>query len=328
MKRALVGILAAVVAIGMAVSDVEAQKKKGAKGKGKGKAAAAAAPASDKIAEAMGKLKWGMSRDDVLKDVTEKVKERYRPLLAKTKDAVEEDRLRLEAKNELDAIKKGVVDFDGRTSGWDVGFLKGEFTHNNDESMIVVRDANSQNFYFFIGGRLWKWYKAFDSSVFPGSNFNTFASAVKGRFGDSKETKGEIRPGEGQRRWLEWQDPQTRLRAVDNTGFYGFFCLVFEEKGTVDRLATLRSNVSDSGAEKKHALVEAVTGERAHDPDDAPNIADRISGRIRQNEQAPEGPAEEASSSSSGKKGKGKSKDSSSESPVRSSDDPLGGLGL
>jgi hypothetical protein len=329
MKRALVAILAAVLAIGAAVSDVEAQKKKGGKGaaKGKGKAAAAAAPNSDKIAESMGKLKWGMGRDDVLKDVTEKVKEKYRPLLSKTKDAVEEDRLRLEAKNELEAIKKGVVEFDGRSSGWDVGFLKGEFTHNNDESMIVVRDGNSQNFYFFIGGKLWKWYKAFDTSVFPGSNFNTFASAVKGRFGgEGKETKGEMRPGEGQRRWLEWQDPQTRLRAVDNTGFYGFFCLVFEDKGTVDRLATLRSNTSDSGGKKKHALVEAVTGERSHNPDDAPNIADRISGRIRQHEQAPEGPSDETASTS-GKKGKGKAA-SASEAPVRSSDDPLGGLGL
>ena len=330
MKRALVAILAAVVAIGMAVSDVEAQKKKAGKGaKGKGKAAASAAPNSDKIAEAMGKLKWGMSRDDVLKDVTEKVKEKYRPQLAKTKDAVEEDRLRLEAKNELDAIKKGVVDFDGRSSGWDVGFLKGEFTQNNGESMIVVRDANSQNFYFFMGGKLWKWFKAFDASVFPGSNFNTFASAVKGRFGgEGKEIKAEMRPGEGQRRWLEWQDPQTRLRAIDNTGFYGFFCLVFEEKGTVDRLASLRSNAPES-SDKKHALVEAVTGERAHDPDDAPNIADRISGRIRQNEQAPaEGPAEETTTAS-GKKGKGKGKSpSTTESSVRSSDDPLGGLGL
>jgi len=330
MKRALVGILAAVVAIAMAVSDVEAQKKKApGKGKGKGKPAAAAVAKSDKIAEAMGKLKWGMSRDDVLKDVTNKVKEKYRPLLAKTKDAVEEDRLRLEAKDELDAIKKGVIDFDGKTTGWDVGFLKGEFTHNNDESMIVQRDGNSQNFYFFIGGRLWKWYKAFDSSVFPGSNFNTFASAVKGRFGDSKETKGEIRPGEGQRRWLEWQDGQTRLRAVDNTGFYGFFCLVFEEKSTVDRLASLRSNAPENTGEKKHALVEAVTGERSHDPDDAPNIADRISGRIRRNEQAPEdgAPAEETASAS-GKKGKKGKSATASESPVQSSDDPLGGLGL
>jgi hypothetical protein len=328
MKRALVSFLAAVVAIGMAVSDVDAQKKKGGKAKGKGKAAAAA-PESAKIAEAMGKLKWGMSRDEVLKDVTEQVKERYRPLLAKTKDAVEEDRLRLEAKNELDAIKKGVVEFDGRSSGWDVGFLKGEFTHNNDESMIVVKDTNSQNFYFFIGGKLWKWFKAFDSAVFPGSNFNTFAGAVKGRFGgDAKETKGEMQPGEGQRRWLEWQDKQTRLRAVDNTGFYGFFSLVFEDKGTVDRLASLRSNASDTGGKKQHALVEAVTGERTKDPDDAPNIADRISGRIRQHEQAPEEAPADTSTSSSGKKGKGKGKAASSESPVRSSDDPLGGLGL
>ena len=37
----------------------------------------------------------------------------------------------------------------GSSSG-SVSFLKGEFTHGNGESMFVVRDKNSQNFYFFI----------------------------------------------------------------------------------------------------------------------------------------------------------------------------------
>src|SRR6185436_359765 len=205
MKRVLVGILTALLAIGLAVSSAEADKKKGGAkgGKGKKAAAAAAAPKSEKIAPAMGKLKWGMSKEDVLKDVTNQIKEKYRPLLAKSKDAVEEDRLRLEARNELESVKKNTIDFDGRKTGWDLGFLKGEFTHGNDEGMIVSKDNNSQNFYFFIGGRLWKWYKAFDASVFPGSNFGTFASAVKGRFGDSKENQGELRPGEGARHWLE-----------------------------------------------------------------------------------------------------------------------------
>ena len=119
-----------------------------------------------------------------------------------------------------------------------MSFLKGEFTHNNDESMLVVRDENSQNFYFFIGGKLWKWYKAFDAAVFPAGNFATFAGAVAAPLRQGASTrKASFAPGEGERHWLEWQDKQTRLRAVDQTDFYGFYCLVFEEKATLDNLA-------------------------------------------------------------------------------------------
>jgi hypothetical protein len=320
MKRVLVGMLAAALAMGLAVSEAQADKKK----KG-GKKKEAAAPTSEKIAESLSEVKWGMSKDELMNKFLGKIKEKYRPLVGKTKDAVEEDRLRQEAKREMDAIRKGYVEFDGRSSGWNVSFLKGEFTHNNDEAMLVIRDSNSQNFYFFIGGKLWKWYKAFDASVFPVGNFQQFATAVQRRFGNAKEAKGELKPGEGERQWLEWQDKQTRLRAIDETGFYGFYSLVFEDKNTVNNLANLRKQSDDDG-KKQHAMVESVTSERTEQPDSAPNIVDRITGRIRQNEQAPE-----ADDSTQAATGKGKSKDkakSASSAPVESSDDPISGLGL
>ena len=145
-------------------SGAEAEKKKKTKKKD-------AAPVSAQIAESMGDLKWGMTKDEVMEKFVGKLRDKYRPLIAKTKDAVEEDRLRQEAKTELEAIKKGFVEFNGTSSGWNVSFLKGEFTHGNDESMSSYATSNSQNFYFFIGGKLWKWYKAFDAAVFPRRNF-------------------------------------------------------------------------------------------------------------------------------------------------------------
>ncbi|MDH5674641.1 MAG: hypothetical protein OEZ06_21110 [Myxococcales bacterium] len=326
MKRVLLGILSAFLVLGLAVADADAQRKKKKKG-GKKKDKV---PISQNIAKSMGKLQWGMSKAKVVKLMKEEVKERYRPLISKTHDAVEEDRLRRQAKAELQRIKDGYVEFEGRSTGWDVSFLKGEFTHNNDEAMLVTRDGNSQNFYFFIGGRLWKWYKAFDASVFPANNFNAFAGAVQHRFGDGKVVEAELRPGEA-RKWLEWQDENSRLRAIDQTGFYGFYCLVFEDKATVAKLASLRSNRSDSGP-KTHALVEAVTGARdAEEADDSPNVVDRLTGRIRAREDAPEPTS--SGKASGGKKGRGRSSSSSSSSssggsPVDSSDDPLQGLGL
>src|SRR5687768_16446383 len=108
-----------------------------------------------------------MTRDELLKKVLVKTRGKYEVQIAKTKNPVEEDRLRTQLAQEIEAVNKGLVSFDGRTTGWDVSYLKGEFAHNTNETMQVVRDNNSQNFYFFIDGKLWKWYKAFDAEVFP-----------------------------------------------------------------------------------------------------------------------------------------------------------------
>lgn len=310
-------VLLAIAVCAAGATGAAADKKKAKGGK-----KAAQAPASPEIAKSLADVKWGMSKDEVEKVFIDKIKTKYKPLIAKTKDAVEEDRLRQVAKQELSRVREGYVEFDGKSTGWDVSFLKGEFSQKNDEAMLVVRDENSQNFYFFIEGKLWKWYKAFDASVFPANNFSTFAGAVQRRFGDAKEAKGELRKGAGERQWLEWQDKETRLRAVDETDFYGFYCLVFESKDTLGNLAKLRT-VHDDRGDGKHALVEAVTTDdtAAEDSDDSSNIVDRITGKIRKREDAPETTSETASTK--GKKGK---KTESAAPVIADEDDPLSGL--
>jgi hypothetical protein len=295
-----------------------------AKGKKKGKAKEEKVPVSAEISKSMGDLKWGISKDELQKSLIDKVKEHYKPLVAKTRDAVEEDRLRQAATSEMKRIKDSFVEFKGTSTGWDVSFLKGEFTHGNDESMLVMRDQNSQNFYFFMNGKLWKWYKAFDAEVFPADSFATFAGSVQRRFGPAKEARGELIPGSGERHWLEWQDDGSRLRAVDQTDFYGFYCLVFEQKSTVANLAQLRTNTREVG-NKQHAMIEAVTAKgTTSDADSSPDIADRISGNMRAR------PEPAASSGGKGKKDKAGSEEASSAAPkgVKSDDDPLRGLGL
>jgi hypothetical protein len=322
MKRSSFGWSLVGVAVLCLATVAQAAPAKG--GKKKGKAKEEKVPVSAEISKSMGDLKWGISKDELQKELIDKVKEHYKPLVAKTRDAVEEDRLREAATGEIKRIKDSFVEFKGTSTGWDVSFLKGEFTHGNDESMLVMRDQNSQNFYFFIDGKLWKWYKAFDAEVFPADSFATFSSAVTRRFGPAKEARGELLPGSGERHWLEWQDEGTRLRAVDQTDFYGFYCLVFEQKSTVGNLAQLRTNTREVG-DKKHAMIEAVTAKgNTADPDSAPDIADRISGNVRAR------PEPVAAPSGKGKKGEKPGAEASSAAPsgVKSDDDPLRGLGL
>jgi len=310
MRRFVILTLAVCTLIVGGADSAHAQRKTAGKDK--------AAPTSQAIATDMSDISWGMSMKQLVEYFTKKIDDKYRPLVAKANTAMKEDQLRAKKRNEIQKIHDSVVRFDGRKTGWDVSFLKGEFTHGNDESLVVVRDDNSQNFYFFIQNRLWKWYKAFDASVFQGADFAQFAQAIQGRYGNAVERSGEATPGAGSRQWLEWQDKATRLRAIDQTGFYGFYCLVFDDKDTLRRLPELR-RVTEQKDDGHHQMVEHVTGDEPESDDVHQDVADRITGRIRRRPAADESKGKNAT--------KGTRAASAPPAPtVEEANDPLRGL--
>lgn len=290
MKNAIIGVLIAGFTVGMFafVADAQQHGRRGRGGRGRGAAAKVQeAPQSARIAQSMGEVHWGMTKQQVYGLFQDQIRERFRPLLAKAPGAIEEDRLRADMNEELRRLHDEDTCFRGRRTGWDASFLAEEFTHNNNECMLVRRDGNSQNFYFFINDHLWKWYKAFDASVFAGQTFDQFAGALQGRFGTARDATGELVAGRGRRHWLEWQDSNSRLRAIDLTTFYGFYCLVFEEKATVDNLAALRTNAPAS-RDRGNSLVDQVTSGGTDNPNEGnADIADRITGHIRNPQSAP-----------------------------------------
>jgi hypothetical protein len=320
MRRTVIGALGFALALSASVDAAHAAPKK------KGKAAAAQhqeAPQSAELAKSMGDVKWGMDREALLKVSTDKVREKYKPLMAKANDAMQEDKLRGAMRDELGKLRSSVVEFNGNKTGWDASFLKPEFSHNNNESMFVVNDGNSQNYYFFANGKLWKWYKAFNADAFQGKKFDAFADALQGRFGKAAQREGDLN-GQGKQKWLEWQDGQSRARAIDNNQFYGFYSLVFEEKSTAAKMAEVRKR--DVGPAKNNSFVDAVTtDDSAADKDGNPDIIDRITGKIRRRQDAPEPAA--AAGSGKGKPAVSASAPASTPSAtVSEDDDPLKGL--
>ncbi|MET0341744.1 MAG: hypothetical protein ABW252_12135 [Polyangiales bacterium] len=280
------------------------------------------APQSAQIATSMGELKWGMTRDQVVEHFTNQIRDKYKPLLAKSSGAIEEDKLRARQRDELNKMKSSLVEFNGKKTGWDVSFLKGEFTHHNMESLFVVTDDASENYYFFIQNKLWKWYKAFKTEAFEGKSFGEFAVAIQARYGKAVVREGEAVHGGGKQQWAEWQDANTRLRAVDNKQFYGFYSLVFEDKATLAKLASLRtSKVADN--KKANALIEQVTSaEAAAETDGNPDVVDRITGKTRRRPENNPAPG-----STGNKPGDAPKKPAPSETGgVTSDNDPLKGL--
>ena len=317
MKRTLLALLGVLtLSTGLVASAHAAPKKK------KGAQAAQEAPQSTEIAKAMGDLKWGMTREQVFEHFSSAMREKYKPLLAKASGALEEDKLRARHRDELNKLKSTLVAFNGKKTGWDVSFLKGEFTHYNAESLFLVSDDASENYYFFIQNKLWKWYKAFKVEAFEGKTFVQFAEALQARYGKGQVREGEAAHGGGKQQWVEWQDAATRLRAVDNKQFYGFYSLVFEDKETLRRLPELRSSkVAEKN--KGNPLIETVTSaEAAAEPDSNPDVVDHITGKSG-HRQGPPGAAKPADSAEPKKP-----PPASGTGGVRSENDPLKGLGL
>jgi hypothetical protein len=238
----------------------------------------ASARSPSALEQSMGDIQWGWSPKQVYRQLKKEIEESYREPISKTTDAIEEDRLRYQMAEETREIRDSYLEFDGTPSAYDSGYLKGEFTHRNGESLLRVRTENTQDFFFFINDRLWKRYRAFDASVFEGASFADFGSALQKRYGKAKTKSGVRNPGTPSTQWLEWNQPGVLARAVDNNEFYGFYCLILEDPKTVSQLGKLRKNRADEAAAGGE-LVDMV--EAQSDEDQNSDIADRITGEIR-----------------------------------------------
>jgi hypothetical protein len=205
------------------------------------------AASANAIGKALGNLRWGM--DD------------------------------LAVKNALKGKLKGkalaYVEFDGKSTRWDSSPVGEEYTHGNEEAMLSHSSGESEDYYFFIGGELWKWVKVYPASSFGGRGFDKFAGKIRDRFGKGFEKQAEVNPGSAQvYNFLEFLDRNTRLRAVDKTSEYGKYMLVFESMDTVRSLSALRSNTIRRGGPKRpNALASAKTPRRSsadEDEEEAP----------------------------------------------------------
>ena len=240
---------------------------------------------SSAIGDAMGDVRWGWTRSRVLRHHRQRIQEAYRPLIAKASDAIEEDNLRHKMNREVEKIVESYVEFDGTTSGYDSGFLRDEFAHNNSESMLRVNTPTSEDYYFFYKNRLWKRYRALKASVFGDATFKEFGNALQGRYGRAKiQTKAL--PDGAELKWYRWSDRRTSVRAIDNNPFYGLYCLVFEDQKKSNKLNKVRA-ANKAKPTKSTGIVDMVVQDGDEAKDDNADIADRISGEIRRKSPPP-----------------------------------------
>jgi hypothetical protein len=248
-------------------------------------------PTSNRIAQELQPLRWGITHEQVLEFFRLRVRAEYAPR-AKNLGQIELFRLNSERDRDIRRIEQTYVVFDGdRTHrAWDQSLVGEEYTHNNNESMLVYADAQgNREFFFFINDRLWKRARE-RRLVGSRDTFAQFADQLDALFGAGRRRMNGARLD-----FVDWRDETSHLRVHDQRTFYDLFLFVYEDLGTLSNLATLRRNVPTKNvrAAGPADMAQPEVGNVSGDPN--ADIVDRITGKIRRVSSADAGAAASAS---------------------------------
>jgi hypothetical protein len=243
------------------------------------KAPSASTSETDKL---KGEFKWGMTSQEVVGKVQDKVRTTYQERLDKSaNDPTRNDRLRKEMMADVEKVGGKLVKFDDQKTGYDVSIVDQEFLRNAGESMLVAKEDTATRYFFFRNDRLYKMFLAFDKDILQGKSFRDFGRLMQKRFGKAREVAVQEKTKAGVRNKLDhfiWssKDGDT-LRLVDRSEFYDVYCLVIYDT-TVSRQQEELRQARASGP-KTDSLIEAVTAPAGNERDPNDNIIDRISGK-------------------------------------------------
>jgi hypothetical protein len=131
---------------------------------------------------------------------------------------------------ECKAMKLSSIDPSGSATTGDASFLPAQFLPGPGQQLMLSRDQFAKTFYFFSASKLRKLYIILEPLAYPEGNFTGFIATLQRRFGPGEPQEGELSPDAPRRRWVEWHDATTRLRAIDETNHRGFYSLLFEAR--------------------------------------------------------------------------------------------------
>ena len=256
-----------------------------AKGKAKSSGGGSKARAADAraVGELAGKFKWGMSPEDAIKLITEGVHAKYADMIKKEPDIYKQDQLRKDEGEEVQKVKDSYVKFDGITPGtkeWGTSIIQTEFAPRNDESMLVMWERDQRRFLFFYNGRLYKQYIAFNAEhpVFAGKSFDDFAKLIQNRYGPAEMKFTQMKTKQDMKLdHLEWPaSGDYQLYAIDQSEFYGNFCLVLKQRSVSQQISGKHGDRSAKNG--GNALIDSVTTPDKIQGDPNADVVDQITG--------------------------------------------------
>jgi hypothetical protein len=246
LSLSLVGLVsssaAAQEALEFTLSDVDSEAEPPAK--------EAAGDSKQAITQALGALRWGMSKADLVKQLKAQIRADFEQRIKVERDIMRQDAIYQESKERARRLGEDYVSFDGGKSGWDVSPIAGEFTRDNREAMLVVTGKGTRDLYFFIQGKLWKWYRELDREALDASYSS---DALTKRFGKGKPQRARVDDSNEPFPGTTWSDGDTRV-TVMRRGIE--LCMIFEDMRTLESLDKLRFHAQASG--RKSTVVDMI----------------------------------------------------------------------
>jgi hypothetical protein len=182
------------------------------------------------IAALTGKYKWGLGPMKTVKLLTANLKKDYIKRIRQARSTPrEQDRLRKELRQKIAKVKRSYYKFTGKRGGWDSSIVDDQFSHSNQESIVVYLEAEQQRFFFFHNGKLYKQFIAFnaDHKNYKGLNFPQFLGKLIKLFGTGSAVFKKDLAGQSRLHHVEWIGAKkVRMWAVDKSTIYGNFCIV------------------------------------------------------------------------------------------------------
>jgi hypothetical protein len=160
---------------------------------------------ADAISEIRGDYKWGMTMQQVIDKINARIEASYKDRIAKTNaDPGPNDKLRKAMRDEMAAIKKNIVKFDGQKGPWDVSIIDQEIVQGKGVSMLFMKEEKSTRYFFFANDSLYKMFIAFDKEMLEGKKFKDFGAAMQTKFGKAQEVFVNQNNSSGSRRrsWI------------------------------------------------------------------------------------------------------------------------------
>jgi hypothetical protein len=260
--RAIISGLVLVFALSWIGSAEAAKGKKKAAVKKEKIPAVATKQTTMAIEKLLGAYKWGLNSAAVMNQLEKDIRTQMEPVIKGTQDPMAQDRVRRDMMDKIKTLKGSQVKFEGKPTPWDVSLVDKEFAHKNGETLIPVWTKDERRFYFFHNDRLWKMFIAFNAEKFEGKTFEDFAQVMENRFGRAERKYTATLKGDAKMSHLSWPPSATTiLRAIDNTGFYGNFCLVLSDR---NELQSVRAGRKANSPKKEYSdpLVDSVTAKK------------------------------------------------------------------
>ena len=211
--------------------------------------------ASADLGDVLGDIEWGDDKEQVLEKLRTEMLQELREDRSLRNDQAAMQRARQGALDRVRRIEDSFYELQGNSTNYDVSVISSEFTANNDESLLRVRDDAAQRFYLFLDGEFYKLVVAYDQDHIANVTFDAFLNQVQRQYGQPTSTEyGTVQGEEGVTEAL-WRDGEYKLRITDLRDYFGTFTMTFSDREKVQQLNAQDRTFGGNDQEPEEAAV-------------------------------------------------------------------------